>query len=58
MGGKEKMSRDGIFWNIPIPERLDKAVEKAVEEGYASTKSELVRFAVVSYLNFPREKKE
>ena len=42
-------------WNIPVTNRLDKQVEEAVKEGYASTKSELVRFAVVSYLRFLKE---
>ena len=48
--------RDNITnWNVPVTKRLDGQVEKAVEEGYAATKSELVRFVVVSYLRYLRE---
>jgi Arc/MetJ-type ribon-helix-helix transcriptional regulator len=39
-------ARNVTFWNIPIPKSLDRAVEKAVEAGKYSTKSDLVRDGV------------
>jgi Arc/MetJ-type ribon-helix-helix transcriptional regulator len=45
-------------WNIPVTSRLDEQVEQAVQSGYAASKSELVRFAVVSYLRYLREEDE
>jgi Arc/MetJ-type ribon-helix-helix transcriptional regulator len=34
------------FWNIPVPEMLDEAVEKAVRENAHVSKSDFVRDAV------------
>jgi Arc/MetJ-type ribon-helix-helix transcriptional regulator len=50
--------KDTTKWSIPVPRRLDLDVEKAVTEGYASSKSELVRFAVVSYLRYLDEQRK
>ena len=52
MGNKERVN-----WNIPVSKRLDNEVEQIVKAGYAQTKSEFIRFAVVSYLRYIRETK-
>jgi len=41
-----------VFWNIPVTSRLDEKVEKLVEAGHHTTKSELVRFAVTQYIKY------
>jgi len=39
-----------VNWTIPVPKRLDQAVEDAVRKGWHKTKSELVREAVRQHL--------
>jgi len=34
------------FWNIPVPEDLDDAVEHAIEKGWYISKADLIRDAV------------
>lgn len=40
-----------VNWNVPISKRLNDAVEQAVKDGYAVTKSEFIRQVVQEKIN-------
>lgn len=52
-----KITNDLVRWNIRIPQALDEQVEKAVDQGFYASKSDLIRDAVRKILETLKETK-